>query len=426
MKGTTNATQQTLFGEILNLQLVTNQSSHEDLIGATVKINSQTYTWDGQDITVEIPAMTTYTIEVSEVEGYRTPEIQIISSQTGNVNNVTLSYDCELVTINVSDSDGNTLDSSNVTINGIVGNKVPYGEVYTIVANTIDGYRTPASQTYTANQPQRTVDIVYVSKFGIFIEDIDGNLYTEAQWDGSKTANGIAVLTDNCEFVIALQDAYTSTCQWGSNGILARGITTTTIQSEAMIDYDGEIQTISILAELGNSSSTSDAPAAYYCHAFTFPNGKKGYLGAAGEWQAVLDNKVAIVSALNKCGGSAMSPRYWTSTQYNKYISWIMWWENESLNSSQKYDVRYLRAFAPIDSSLVFEFTISGTSYQAELGMTWAEWVSSGYNTGGYIIQNVDVKKGIYTIYIGYSQVVLSTDLVGILPYEEVAPGAGS
>ena len=71
MKGTTNATQQTLFGDILNLRLVTNQSYHEDLIGATVKINSQTYTWDGQDITVEIPAMTTYTIEVSEVEGYR-------------------------------------------------------------------------------------------------------------------------------------------------------------------------------------------------------------------------------------------------------------------------------------------------------------------------------------------------------------------
>ena len=29
-------------------------------------------------------------------------------------------------------------------------------------------------------------------------------------------------------------------------------------------------------------------------------------------------------------------------------------------------------------------FTIAGTSYQAEEGMTWAEWVSSSYNTDGY------------------------------------------
>ena len=350
MKGTTNATQQTLFGEILNLRLVTNQSSHEDLIGATVKINSQTYTWDGQDITVEIPAMMTYTIEASEVEGYRTPEIQTINSQIGNVNNVTLSYDCELVTVNVSDSDGNTLDSSNVTINGKSGNKVPYGDAYTVVANAIEGYRTPASQTYTANQPQRTVDIVYISKFGVFIEDIDGNLYTEAQWDGSKTANGIAVVTDNCEFVMALQDAYTSICQWGSSGTSVNEITTTTDESVAMADYDGETQTTAILAELGNSSSTFDAPAAYYCHAFTFPNGKKGYLGAAGEWQTALDNKDAISNALVTCGGSAMNIEYWTSTQYDLNSSWYMYWLSEFLNHYRKSVDIYVRAFAALKS----------------------------------------------------------------------------
>ena len=247
MKGTTNATQQTLFGEILNLRLVTNQSSHEDLIGTTVKINSQIYTWDGQDITVEIPAMMTYTIEVSEVEGYRTPEIQIINSQTGNVNNVTLSYDCELVTINVSDSDGNTLDSSNVTINGIVGNKIPYGETYTVIANAINGYITPSSQTYTANQPQRTVNIVYQTIMGVYIEDIDGNLYTETEWDVSKTANGIAVLTDNCRFVMALEDAHIHACWWGSYGTTVSGITTVTNKTEAQADYDGEEQTSIIL-----------------------------------------------------------------------------------------------------------------------------------------------------------------------------------
>lgn len=34
-------------------------------------------------------------------------------------------------------------------------------------------------------------------------------------------------------------------------------------------------------------------------------------------------------------------------------------------------------------SSLI-SFTINGTAYQAEDGMTWHEWVSSAYNTGGF------------------------------------------
>ena len=35
---------------------------------------------------------------------------------------------------------------------------------------------------------------------------------------------------------------------------------------------------------------------------------------------------------------------------------------------------------------VIISFTIDGTSYQAEEGMTWAEWVASSYNTGDFII----------------------------------------
>ena len=34
----------------------------------------------------------------------------------------------------------------------------------------------------------------------------------------------------------------------------------------------------------------------------------------------------------------------------------------------------------------LISFTISGTSYQAESGMTWAQWVASSYNTGGFTV----------------------------------------
>ena len=34
----------------------------------------------------------------------------------------------------------------------------------------------------------------------------------------------------------------------------------------------------------------------------------------------------------------------------------------------------------------IINFTIDGTSYQAEAGMTWGEWVESDYNTGGFTV----------------------------------------
>ena len=36
----------------------------------------------------------------------------------------------------------------------------------------------------------------------------------------------------------------------------------------------------------------------------------------------------------------------------------------------------------------LISFTIAGTSYQAEEGMTWEQWVNSDYNTIGATIQN--------------------------------------
>ena len=33
-------------------------------------------------------------------------------------------------------------------------------------------------------------------------------------------------------------------------------------------------------------------------------------------------------------------------------------------------------------------FTIDGTSYEAEEGMTWAEWTNSSYNTAGYYMNS--------------------------------------
>ena len=48
----------------------------------------------------------------------------------------------------------------------------------------------------------------------------------------------------------------------------------------------------------------------------------------------------------------------------------------------------------------LISFTIAGTSYQAESGMTWDEWCSSTYNTSGYISANdkICTANGLYMI----------------------------
>lgn len=49
-------------------------------------------------------------------------------------------------------------------------------------------------------------------------------------------------------------------------------------------------------------------------------------------------------------------------------------------------------------------FTIDGTSYEADEGMTWEQWVNSAYNTNGYVANTKEnrvdeVAGGMY--YIG-------------------------
>jgi len=39
-------------------------------------------------------------------------------------------------------------------------------------------------------------------------------------------------------------------------------------------------------------------------------------------------------------------------------------------------------------------FTIASTSYEAENGMTWAEWVSSSYNINGFVVNGSEIENG--------------------------------
>lgn len=68
-----------------------------------------------------------------------------------------------------------------------------------------------------------------------------------------------------------------------------------------------------------------------------------------------------------------------------------------------------------IASASLISFIIDGTSYQAEEGMTWAEWCESEYNTDGYTYDSTEVNSsddGIVTIVTNGADDVKPQDLI--------------
>lgn len=66
-----------------------------------------------------------------------------------------------------------------------------------------------------------------------------------------------------------------------------------------------------------------------------------------------------------------------------------------------------------INGTNLISFTIDGTSYKAEEGMTWAEWVASDYNTGGFGDSGVSISASNgYEVGHSINDSIKSTDVI--------------
>lgn len=342
--------------EMVNLTLKTDQSSHTVLNGVNFTLSygnyTKSYTWNGSTITIEVPAYVTYTITFGGVTNYTTPASITYTAQTGNSRTVNAVYTIQKETVTVKCSglsSGFTLTVKNADTGATIGSQtttsksyqIPAGTKYYVTASTVSGYNKPAnSSTYTAvANGTRTVTMTYTALHtgtknptnGVWIQDTDGYCHTINAWSGEYTPNGVAVITDNCSFVIALEAAYDSYARWApvqKGNYLVSGITTTSSETEANVDYDGEAQT-EVIVNVFKDASTASPFAAKLCDSYIFPNGKKGYLGALGEWKTVGDNLSDVGEALNLLGSETytivmVSNTYiWTSTQYNAEEAWM-------------------------------------------------------------------------------------------------------
>ena len=232
---------------------------------------------------------------------------------------------------------------------------VKVGTQVTVTPDAI-GNITAEPQTFTWQGFTHECNFVFAKDAGVYIQHVNGALYTESEWTAggyaNSDANGVAILSETVPaFVIAKQDASSSNLRWGGYGKTVPDIVTSTSSATAVLDYDGAGNTPKIIEYLAgtNDGYVDGAPAAEACAAFTFPNGKKGYLPALGEWQGAYNNKTAVVSAMSLIGGTAIKyDYYWSSTQYHSNSSWYMYWNRGDLDYRTKRNDGYVRAFAAL------------------------------------------------------------------------------
>ena len=345
---------------IMSITLSSNQGTDATLNAGTnvvVKCGAinKTLTWKGSTLTQKIPTGQAYTITPAALSGYKTP-----AAKTGTASGVnmseTMQYQTEVVTVTVNTDNSISCSGQKVTINGTeytysspITVKIPFGTSYSVSVNSKAGFTPPDTKSFTANQATRAVSMTYLEiKRGVFILDTDGNLVKSTDWNTSNNnkAVGVAVLSDNCKFVIEYTESADSR-YWSLGGAYSDvpNVTTTTDTTTAKKDYKGEENTNAIYSFFGSGSYAAD-----WCKGRSFKNGKKGYLGSLGEWQEAYNNKAEVNACISLIGGTALnlSVYYWTSTQYSSTYAWRLYWSNGSVNSYRKDGTYRVRAFAAL------------------------------------------------------------------------------
>jgi hypothetical protein len=194
-------------------------------------------------------------------------------------------------------------------------------------------------------------------KHVVFIQHVDGNLYTPAQWTGNSfsndLANGVAVVTDAASFVIA-KDEFAKVKWQPSSSDFINGVSYINDSvSPGSTDYSSYIPTARTILNGYNDTNliiaTTNEGAAVECYNYVFQNGNRGYLPAIGELLIVSDYINDINDALSIIGGAAFGNTYYFSTTQNSYktnnyygSAWTCWLKSGAIYPQSKTSVNYI------------------------------------------------------------------------------------
>lgn len=293
----------------------------------------------------------------------------ITLTQTGGIQNLTERLKIGYITLSIKSNksdaqfrvdytDINSGEAASAIV-GVGSTPLPMKPITSITVTAITEYEglvPSGAKTISSASASNSVTIDYVEKTDIYIQHIDGTLYTTDEWTAggyaNDQANGVAVICASTSFVIAKGDISSSSLVWGGYNKTITDIVTTSSSSTAVLDFDGENNTTKIIEQLSgytDSYSVTGAPAAEACVAYVFPNGKTGYLGALGQSIVVSNNKTAVNSAMSLIGGTAFTNKYyWTSTQRSNTYSWCHYLQSGTINYSNKSSSYPVRAFCSL------------------------------------------------------------------------------
>ena len=190
----------------------------------------------------------------------------------------------------------------------------------------------------------------HLAENGIYVLRINNRLYTSDEWDESwnEESVGVAVITDECRFVIA-KESGNDNLKWSLDGVYEDvvGILNTTDKTKAKSDYKGIQNTDKMVAMYGRQGNYS----AGYCVTYEFINGKTGYLGSCGEWSVAHKSRSTINPLLAKIGGKRIGNNdyLWTSTQYDDADAWCIQFSSVGITSGSKTAKYITRAFCSLD-----------------------------------------------------------------------------
>ena len=156
---------------------------------------------------------------------------------------------------------------------------------------------------------------------GVSIATSEGYFIPYADWDSQGTAVGVCVKTDSFAIILDLEIA---SKRWYSSGQSISDVPTFTNQNNIQLYMDGQAYTDVMVAK---NSSTNYAAGYARSRKITINETEYvGYVGSAGEWQALMVYDDDIMAAFTKLGksfsGSTSSRNIWTSCQYNNSNAW--------------------------------------------------------------------------------------------------------
>lgn len=187
---------------------------------------------------------------------------------------------------------------------------------------------------------EETGMIMYDVVKGVFVQHVDGRLFTIDEWQSngysSSQANGVAVCSPEANFVIAKDDL--PKAAWSSNQESL--ITAIGAVGNPKNDYSGAANTVAMI-ENGTSGAAHD------CANYVFPNGLNGYLPSFGEFTIATKYKTKVIAAMSLIEGTAIQTTvtYWTSTQQSATQAWRAQFGTPSESSISKYNLLVLRPF---------------------------------------------------------------------------------